>query len=190
MKSIWREDMSELRQTFESYSETRNLEKESLVQDIQQKLEQADYDVVEVNAGKPWGAYLRINNDQAEAFVADFFPGLTMEEARLGIEGAELSPKILIVTPGERLSWQYHDRRAERWAFLTEGGYHKSITDDEGALHVAQPGDVVQFAQSERHRLVGSSDDYTLVAEIWQHVDTAFLSDEDDITRLADDYSR
>lgn len=182
--------MSELSQIFENHNVAGDTEKRELTQDIQNKLEQANYEVVEVNTDKPWGSYLRIDNSQADVFVKDFFPGLTGEEARLGIEGAELSPKILIVSPEQRLSWQYHDRRAERWVFLTEGAYNKSMTDEPGDLHVASVGDVVQFAKGERHRLVGAADDYTLVAEIWQHTDVNELSNENDIVRLQDDYAR
>ena len=148
------------------------------------------YVIEEANLEKPWGAYLRLANSDAKKFIEEFFPGLTLQEAQLGIEEAELSPKILIVSPSQRLSWQYHDRRAERWCFLTPGGYYKSLTDDQGELVLAEPGDVVQFATAERHRLVGSDQGYTIVAEIWQHTDQAQTSNEDDIVRLADDYSR
>lgn len=162
----------------------------ALVAEIEDLATKAGYRVVEKNVDKPWGAYLRIESTQADEFVNDFFPGLTPEEARLGIEGAELSPKFLIVKPGQRLSWQYHDRRAERWCFLTSGGYRKSATDDEGERIEAQPGEVVQFERGERHRLEGRPDGIVVVAEIWQHSELDAPSDEDDIVRLADDYQR
>ncbi len=165
-------------------------EKEVVTSDIVHTLEVAGYTVVETNTQKPWGAYVRIKNDQADDFVHEFFPGLSPEGARLGIETAELSPKILIVSPGQRLSWQYHNRRAERWTFLTDGAYNKSESDDEGERYAAQAGDVVQFAKSERHRLNGISDGYVIVAEIWQHTDAEQPSNEDDIIRLQDDYVR
>ena len=160
------------------------------VADIEQKIADAGYRVVEKNTDKPWGAYLRFDSNQADEFVADFFPGLSPEEARLGIENAELSPKFLIVKPSQRLSWQYHDRRAERWCFLTAGGYRKSTTDNEGERIEASPGEVVQFQKGERHRLEGRPDGFVLVAEIWQHSEPDAPSDEDDIVRLADDYQR
>ncbi len=165
-------------------------EKLDLAAEITGELRSNGYVIEEANLDKPWGAYLRLANNDAEKFIAELFPGLTLHEAQLGIEGAELSPKILIVAPSQRLSWQYHDRRAERWRFLTEGGYYKSMTNDQGKLIHASPGDVVQFATSERHRLVGSDQGYTVVAEIWQHTDGQLPSSEDDIVRLADDYSR
>ena len=158
--------------------------------DIERMTAEAGYTVVEKNTDKPWGAYLRFDSMQADEFVDDFFPGLSPEEARLGIEGAELSPKFLIVKPAQRLSWQYHDRRAERWCFLTEGGYRKSSTDDESERFEALAGEVVQFQKGERHRLEGRPDGFVLVAEIWQHSQPQAPSDEEDIVRLNDDYSR
>jgi len=161
-----------------------------LVEEIAQLVEAAGYSIVEKNANKPWGAYLRLDSNQAGKFIAEFFPGLTLEEARLGMETAELSPKFLLVSPGERLSWQYHHRRAERWRFLTTGAFRQSKTDDESDLKQATAGEVVQFQKGERHRLEGLAGKVVLVAEIWQHVDASNPSNEDDIIRLADDYSR
>lgn len=165
-------------------------DKSAVVSEVERVVNGAGYDIVEKNDTKPWGAYFRISNQQADDFVEEFFPGLSPKEARLGIDGAELSPKILIVSPEHRLSWQLHYRRAERWVFLTIGGYYKSETNEQGDLQSAKPGDVVQFSKGERHRLVGAKDGYTIVAEIWQHVDPVNPSDEDDIVRLSDDYSR
>ena len=165
-------------------------EKTQLTASIITLLQQAGYGIVEINTDKPWGAYVRIRNDQADDFVHEFFPGLSLEEARLGIESAELSPKILIVSPGQRLSWQYHYRRAERWTFLTQGSYNKSLDDEPGEPVIADAGSVVQFEKGERHRLNGMDEGYVVVVEIWQHTDPASPSDEDDIVRLHDDYAR
>lgn len=161
-----------------------------ILTDILEGMASSGYTVIELNDQKPWGAYARLDGTDADRFVEDFFPDLSPEEARLGIEGAELSPKFLIVSPGQRLSWQYHGRRAERWRFLTNGAYHKSDTDDEGELVSVPAGSVVQFARGERHRLVGLDDEHVVVAEIWQHTDPESPSDEEDIVRLADDYQR
>jgi len=182
--------MDELSRNLAQLDNNDSIEKATLVSRIKELATDAGYTVVELNDQKPWGAYIRIDSREADRFVAEFFPGLTPEEARLGMEDAELSPKLLIVAPNQRLSWQYHDRRAERWTFLTEGGYHKSLSDDEGEVTRAQPGDVVQFQKGERHRLTGVDDKYAIVAEIWQHSDKDNMSDEDDIVRLADDYKR
>lgn len=182
--------MSDLPKTVETLHFDEIEKYQEFVADVERMIAEAGYTVVEKNADKPWGAYLRFDSTQADEFVNDFFPGLSPEEARLGIEGAELSPKFLIVKPGQRLSWQYHDRRAERWCFLTEGGYRKSSTDDESERFEAIVGEVVQFQKGERHRLEGRPDGFVLVAEIWQHSEPEAPSDEDDIVRLADDYSR
>lgn len=160
------------------------------VSHIKALVDSSKYTIVESNVDKPWGAYFRMDSGQVDDFVAEFFPGLSADEARLNIPGAELSPKFLIASPTQRLSWQYHDRRAERWAFVTDGAYYKSETDDQGEIIVAKAGDIVQFKQAERHRLVGAPDSYTIVAEIWQHIDPSNPSNEDDVTRLSDDYSR
>ena len=182
--------MNKLIDNIKSLELDRSLEKQQVFDQLKNMIEAAGYEIVEKNESKPWGGYFRFSGEQADLFVEEFFPGLGAVEARLGNEEAELSPKIMIVSPEQRLSWQYHDRRAERWAFLTEGSYNKSENDEPGELIHAKPGDVVQFLRGERHRLVGVLHGYTLVAEIWQHVDSNELSDEDDIVRLADDYSR
>jgi mannose-6-phosphate isomerase len=182
--------MKELSEYLEQLNNNANVPKQQIVDEVVAGIKNAGYTIVDLNDTKPWGAYIRMDGSQAGRFIADFFPGLTLEEAQLGMKDAELSPKILIVTPNQRLSWQYHDRRAERWAFLTEGGYHKNETDDQGELIVAQPGTVVQFQKGERHRLVGTNDKYAVVAEIWQHTHADEPSNEEDIVRLADDYQR
>jgi len=182
--------MSELAKRLSQPVAEMEVAKPEFVSETVKALENSGYSIVEVNDQKPWGAYIRIDGMQADMFVNEFFPGLSPVEARLGVENAELSPKILIVSPTHRLSWQLHDRRAERWTFLTPGGYYKSDTDEQGELHRAEPGDVVQFAQGERHRLAGVDDHYVVVAEIWQHTKRDNMSDEDDIVRLADDYKR
>lgn len=164
--------------------------KDVIVKSLENSLLSAGYDIVECNDQKPWGAYLRIDGEQSDRFVEQFFPGLSLKDAKLGLKDVELSPKFLVVSPGARLSWQLHHRRAERWMFLTNGGYHRSKTDDQGEMLAAQAGDVVQFMQGERHRLVGDKESYSVVAEIWQHTDRSRLSDEDDIVRVDDDYLR
>jgi len=51
------------------------------------------------------------------------------------------------------------------------------------------PGEVLRLALDERHRLIGL-ETWGVIAEIWQHTDAASPSDEHDIVRVADDYSR
>ena len=49
--------------------------------------------------------------------------------------------------------------------------------------------EVVSLQQGERHRLIGTQG-WGVVAEIWMHTDPNHPSDEADIVRLQDDYSR
>lgn len=49
----------------------------------------------------------------------------------------KLSPKILIVKPNARLSWQYHNRRAEIWqVYKGTTGIIRSDTDVENEMKV------------------------------------------------------
>lgn len=101
-----------------------------------------------------------------------------------------MSPKILIVAPEKRLSWQYHQRRAEIWRVIQgQVGLKRSANDIEGELELLNVGDTITLQQGERHRLIGL-DDYAVIAEIWQHTDANHPSDEDDIVRVQDDFGR
>jgi len=182
--------MSEVKPVLENLSVSKQRSPQEVNEDVAQALEAAGYTIALHDYERPWGGFNQLINEDADRFVAEFFPGITPEEARLGNPGSPLSPKILVVAPEQRLSWQYHNLRAERWVYLTKGAFFKSIDDDQGNIQQANPGDVVQFQKSERHRLVGAPDRYTLVAEIWQHVDPTEPSNENDIVRLADDYKR
>jgi mannose-6-phosphate isomerase len=182
--------MSELTKQLQSMNLDPSRGPQEVNGEIATLLEEYGYTIAIQDSGKPWGGFNQLVNTDADAFLDEFFPGLSPEDARLGNPMSELSPKILAVAPEQRLSWQYHDRRAERWAYLTTGGYFKSLNNNQGVLQHAEAGEVVQFAKSERHRLVGAMGHYTLVAEIWQHTNPEHLSDEADIVRLADDYKR
>lgn len=179
-----------LRNTLEELEFYPNIEKAHYIEIIVNAINNSSYTLCELNDKKPWGAYFRMENSDANDFIYEFFPGLDPVEARFGVAGAELSPKFLLVSAGARLSWQYHERRAERWSFITPGLYCRSSDDSENDQQAAKKGDVVQFQTGERHRLIGQDDAYTLVAEIWQHTNPTQLSDEDDIIRISDDYSR
>lgn len=172
------------------YSFDSKLDKESVTNLIENMLKDKGLQIVEKNEDKPWGAYFRINNEQAETFINQFFPGLSMAEAQLGLDDVELSPKILIVEPAKRLSWQYHSRRAECWRFLSRGYYCKNDSDAEVEPLAAKDGSLLQFLQGERHRLIGDESMYTIVAEIWQHTIRGNMSDEEDIVRVQDDFAR
>ncbi len=159
------------------------------VAQIEHVLRQAGYHITGVDSQRPWGGFVCIDPAQAGQFAADFFAASgveTKDEA-----DAPLSPKILFVWPGARLSWQYHHRRAELWRFLTAGAYYCNMSDElPPRPTLAQAGDVVRLAAGERHRACGDAQHPTIIAELWQHTDPAHPSTEDDIVRVADDYQR
>jgi mannose-6-phosphate isomerase-like protein (cupin superfamily) len=135
---------------------------------------------------RPWGGFFVINEEQAGDFAMRYF---SIDANELRISG-KLSPKILVVAPEKRLSWQYHHRRAEIWKVLQGNvGVVRSNTDDEGKVKVLEPGELITLKQGERHRLVGLKE-WGVLAEIWQHTDNDHPSDEDDIVRVQDDFGR
>ncbi len=136
---------------------------------------------------RPWGGFFVINEAHAPQFIATYFPEESADDLT---DGRKVSPKILVVAPEKRLSWQYHHRRSEVWRVVHgRAGVVKSDTDEQGDVMELELGDKVVLACGERHRLVGL-EGYGLVAEIWQHTDPAHPSDEDDIVRLEDDFGR
>lgn len=136
---------------------------------------------------RPWGGFFVIDEKHAPAFIEKYFPGFNAAEL---IGGRKVSPKILLVAPEKRLSWQYHHRRSEVWRVIGgEVGIVRSDTDEQTPLKTYKVNDTVVLAKGERHRLVGL-EDWGKVAEIWQHTDPDHPSDEDDIVRLQDDFGR
>ena len=136
---------------------------------------------------RPWGGFLVIDENDREKFITDFFPHLTKEQ--LSVSG-KLSPKILIVAPGKRLSWQYHHRRAEIWKLIGgEAAVTTSDTDEEKDTVTLKEGDITELKQGERHRLIGL-EEWGIVAEIWIHTDPNHPSNEEDIVRVQDDFGR
>jgi mannose-6-phosphate isomerase len=150
-------------------------------------LDAQGFTAANMDDSRPWGGFFVIDESQAPAFITTFFPHLSLAD----FEGfAKLSPKILLVAPGKRLSWQYHHRRSEIWKVI--GGNAAIVisdTDEERPVQQLQLGTVVNLKQGERHRLVGA-DEWGVIAEIWQHTDANHPSDEDDIVRVQDDFGR
>jgi mannose-6-phosphate isomerase-like protein (cupin superfamily) len=136
---------------------------------------------------RPWGGFFVLDEKQAQEFADIYFEGLDVGPLRIG---GKLSPKILLVKPKARLSWQYHHRRAETWR-VVEGpvGIVRSVTNKEGELVSCEAGEIIVLRKGERHRLIGL-ENWGVVAEFWQHTDPVYPSDEDDIVRIQDDYAR
>jgi len=161
--------------------------KQEIFDSVAQRLQIEGFNVVNRDESRPWGGFFVIDEGQAQQFANTYFDGLDVETLKIG---GKLSPKILIVAPHSRLSWQYHHRRAEIWQVVSGiVGIKISATDEEGPLKEYRPTEQVKLQQGERHRLIGL-DDWGVVAEIWQHTDAAHPSDESDIVRVQDDFGR
>lgn len=172
-----------------TFPEIRNgTDKTEIVAQIRAHLQAQGFTIAEIDATRPWGAFLRIINTQADAFVAAYYGDI---EVPPDAQHGERSPKILLVAPHQRLSWQYHNRRAELWrATNSDVGVYVSATDvqpDEKII--LRAGEEIELECGTRHRLVGL-DTWGAVAEIWIHADPQQLSDENDIVRLQDDFAR
>lgn len=154
---------------------------------VRQELQDKHFTIAGENLDKPWGAYFLIAEKQTPNFLREYFPQISQAEFQPGLK---LSPKILLVAPHMRLSWQYHHRRQELWRVL-EGpvGVALNKTDEEVPARIYQVNEVIRIALGERHRLVGL-EQWGVVAEIWTHTDPNNPSTEEDIVRVQDDFSR
>ena len=162
-------------------------EKKAVFEQIAQELKKNNFKVVTQDETRPWGGFFVIDERQAAIFATTFFPNLKMDEIQIT---NKLSPKILVVAPHKRLSWQYHFRRAEIWKVIGGvAGVVTSETDEENELQTLPLGTIINLKQGERHRLIGL-DGWGIIAEIWQHTDPENPSDEDDIVRVQDDFGR
>ena len=152
--------------------------------DIREEIESLGYNVIDHDFNRPWGGFLLIDESQSQDFIHTF-----ISKENLKIEG-RLSPKILIVNPDSRLSWQFHYRRKEIWrVYKNSVGIVRSRDNNQNEMEILKEGDTITFQIEERHRLVGLSN-FGVVAEIWIHTDLKNPSNEQDIVRLEDDYSR
>ncbi len=161
--------------------------KELIFENIEEYLHKQNLKIATQDNTRPWGGFFVLDEAEARKFIALYFSHLTQEE--LNISG-RLSPKILIVAPNKRLSWQYHYRRAEIWKLIGGvAGVITSDTDQEKETTHLKIGDIIQLKQGERHRLIGL-DGWGVVAEIWRHTEAESPSDESDIVRVQDDFGR
>lgn len=182
--------MSNLFECLSVINTDASIDKKVIIDSVIGCINASNYSMTEMNIDEPWGGYFRFPDEQADAFVKEFYPGVSFAEARLNHRDVELSPKILVICPGKRLSLQYHNHRAELWRFITPGKYEKTMGDTDTKPIRAESGDVVHILPNERHRLIEYPESYMIVAEIWQHTDHDMPSSEVDIVRLQDDFGR
>lgn len=161
----------------------KTADKPALLAQVEDYLQRCGLRITGKDFSRPWGGFFVIDEKQAGMFCELFFP-------ELKIATLQISPKVLVVQSGKRLSWQYHQRRAEIWRLIAgTAGVVTSETDVEQDTRQLEIGDLVRLAQGQRHRLTGL-DGWGVIAEIWQHTKAEHPSDEDDIVRLQDDFGR
>jgi mannose-6-phosphate isomerase len=160
---------------------------DTVVSRTRASLAAAGLTVADEDLTRPWGGFLLISQADVREFIQAYFPGSSLKDAR---EQLALSPKLLLVAPGRRLSWQYHSRRSEIWR-VVEGpvGISRSLIDDETPMRNYDVGEILSLELGERHRVAGL-DTWGVIAEIWQHTNATSPSDELDIVRVSDDYNR
>lgn len=162
-------------------------DKNDVFDQVETFIRSKDFIIASMDDERPWGGFFVIDESEAQRFIETFFSHLTLDD----FSGfAHLSPKILLVEPGKRLSWQYHHRRAEIWKVI--GGSAGVVVSDTNELKPAKTlalNDIVELRQGERHRLVGLGE-WGIIAEIWKHTDRDNPSDESDIVRVEDDFGR
>ncbi len=162
-------------------------QKPALFLETRNVLESQGFIIVSEDQSRPWGGFFVLAEEQAQKFADTYFNGIKVDDLRIS---GKLSPKVLLVAPGQRLSWQYHNRRAEIWQVIKGSvGIITSPDDVEGEIKEYGPGDRILLQQGERHRAAGLQE-WGIIAEIWQHTDPSNPSDESDIIRVQDDFGR
>ncbi len=91
--------------------------------------------------------------------------------------------KKIIVNPGQRLSYQKHFKREERWV-IVQGIATVTLN---GEISHYQPGEVVFIPLEAAHRIANQEKNE---AVIFIEVQRGSYFGEDDIVRLEDDYGR
>lgn len=158
-----------------------------IYKEVELLLSNNNLNIISNDIEKPWGGFYVLDESQAQNFASLFFNNLDVSKLNLS---NKLSPKILVIKPKKRLSWQYHHRRSEIWSVI-KGDIFVSKSDDdvERELTNLNAREQIEIAKEERHRIIGT-DKYALVAEIWIHTDKDNPSDEEDIVRIQDDFDR
>ena len=90
--------------------------------------------------------------------------------------------KCIWVSPGKRLSYQRHQKRAEHW-FIVQGSARVTI---DGNVQEMKAGMTVDFAIGVLHRIENVGSDEVIFVE----VQTGTYFGEDDIERVEDDFGR
>ena len=93
---------------------------------------------------------------------------------------SDVTVKVIVINPNQRLSMQYHSERTERWICL-QG---RAVAEIKGRRHILRPTKEVTVPVGAKHRL-GAGPEGAMILEIAEG-----RFSEDDIVRLEDDYRR
>lgn len=162
--------------------------KEEIYEEIKKDISAKNLKTAGDDFERPWGGFFKISNDSLDNFMYIYFSGVKLP---FDFTKLNVSPKILVVAPGKKLSWQSHERRAELWRIVKGPvGIYTSLTDIQpDEMKIYKDNEIIEMELGTRHRLVGL-DEWGIVAEIWIHNFPENPSDEDDIRRIEDDYGR
>ena len=108
---------------------------------------------------RPWGEYLVLDDAAADHKV-----------------------KRITVTPGKRLSYQSHEKRAEHW-FVVSGMAKVTL---DGTDRMVGPGESIEISQGTKHRVENPGTEPLVFIE----VQYGSYFGEDDIVRYEDDFGR
>lgn len=154
---------------------------------IENQLQSRGIDINHIESGRPWGGFFVVKMNSITQFLRYFFGNLKLNDREASLS---LSPKVLVVAPNKRLSWQYHKCRSEYWKVISgKVGVMKSDTNEPQPIVELTAGEKIHIRLGQRHRLLGL-DTWGIVAEIWQHENPDCPSNEDDIIRISDDFGR
>ena len=90
--------------------------------------------------------------------------------------------KIITVNPGQKLSYQSHEKRSETWT-IVDGEAEVTLNDEVVKL---KPGESISIPVNAKHRMTNPGKTQMSFIE----VQTGDYFGEDDIVRYQDDYGR
>jgi mannose-6-phosphate isomerase len=96
-------------------------------------------------------------------------------------EGIGYKVKIIKVNPGQKLSYQFHNFREEKWTCISGSG---TIVLNDSFIPFNK-GDMITIPQGSKHRVMSKE-----IGLIFIEIQLGTYLGEDDITRIEDIYGR
>lgn len=118
---------------------------------------------------RPWGKFEVLSDFQVECDKYARRPG------------KDIVIKKITVKPGERLSYQTHQKRKETWIFVQGSG----LVIQNGLEKQVLRGDIIEIQPFDKHRVINNREDDIVFIEVSEGE-----FDEKDIERLDDKYNR